>query len=234
MSESKTIISGCGISWSGQERKTWVRILKFIGADILDVGGPAVSNQWIINQSVLSLWNQPVVRRLIIQLTNLGKLDVEVDQARITELVQRDSLRNFVVDGIWPSSSSIEHDSKKLWKQWLFSPRLEIQDLRVKLLLLTEVCQARDIELILVQGYHLPWSEHDAADVMYMVENHHSPLYDQYQTSIRYQFHDHANHNTVPELGWQINLAKTMCQRFWPNLLPRMDRLSQAFDDKNT
>ena len=110
LSNKKFLVSGCGFSWSGQERKTWVNILRAVGVDLVDVGGPAVSNQWIINRAFQQLLaNQ--FDHVIIQLTSLGKLDVEINAER-QHLVNNDSLRNFVVDGIWPSSHSQEHPAK--------------------------------------------------------------------------------------------------------------------------
>lgn len=229
MSESRTIISGCGISWSGQERKTWVRLLKFVGADILDVGGPAVSNQWILNRAAEALMDNLNIARIIIQLTNIGKLDVEIFGDRLEELVHKDCLRNFVIDGIWPSSSSIEHASKALWRQWLFSPRLEIQDIQIKTRLLAEVCKHRDIELIVIQGYPIPWDDGGTNFMQGILDNPDHAWYEQYKTSDRYSYHDHAAFNSVPELGWQLEQAKKMSQRFWPEIMNRISRLETAF-----
>ena len=46
---SKILISGCGISFQG-ERPTWVKMLKLLGVDLVDVSGPAISNYLILNQ----------------------------------------------------------------------------------------------------------------------------------------------------------------------------------------
>jgi hypothetical protein len=234
MSRSKTLISGCGISWSGQDKKTWVKILKIAGAEIVDLGGPAVSNQWIINQIAAAVMDRTDVSRVILQLTSLGKLDVAVNDERLRELVCSDSVRNFTFQGIWPSSGSVEHESKRLWHRWLYSPRLEIQDLAVKLRLLDSYCKSVNIEMIVIQGYEIPWQEHGYHHIETLIDTATKSLYQQYLASERYQHHDHALKNTVPELGWQINLASSMCERFWPCLMHRMQRISRSFYENST
>ena len=106
-SDKKLLVSGCGITFSGQTSKTWVNILSVAGADIIDVGAPAVSNQWIINRAFLQLEADPEIKKAIIQLTAIGKLDVEIDDERVKVLVEPDSIRDFTVDNVWPSSFSI-------------------------------------------------------------------------------------------------------------------------------
>ena len=49
---SKILISGCGISWSMQERPTWVKVLRLCNVDIDDQAGPAISNQMILNNMI--------------------------------------------------------------------------------------------------------------------------------------------------------------------------------------
>ena len=58
---SKILISGCGLTWSKQERPTWVNVLKLCGVDIDDQAGPAISNQLILNnmiESVIAITNK--------------------------------------------------------------------------------------------------------------------------------------------------------------------------------
>ena len=157
-SNKKILVSGCGISWSGQERPTWVKLFRLSSANIIDIGGPAVSNQWIINQTFLKLLEDPEIKTAIVQLTCIGKLDVEVDTDRINELVKPDSLRNFVYRGIWPSSASLDHPAKQLWYRWLYSPGLELEEVFCKLVLLKSWCQTNGVELTVVQGYKLDWT----------------------------------------------------------------------------
>jgi len=38
------------MSYSKQEKPSWVKVLKICGLNIVDVGGPAVSNEWIRKQ----------------------------------------------------------------------------------------------------------------------------------------------------------------------------------------
>lgn len=225
------MISGCGLSWSGQQRRTWVRVLRFVGANIEDLGGPAVSNQWILNKCCLGVLDQQDVMRVIVQLTTIGKLDVEISDAKRQHMVDSDSMRNFVLNGVWPSSMSQEHASKQLWHEWLHSPGLEIQDLRVKLRLLAEVCASRSIELVVLQGYAVPWQQYHGQDVLALMDDPDITLHEDYLSGERYQWHDHDQGNAVPELGWQLAMAHKMCMRFWPDLAPRVQNLCKAFHD---
>ena len=68
LSNKKVLVSGCGFSFGGQERKTWVNVLKSVGVNIVDVGGPAVSNQWILNQAFLKLLEDESINQVILQL----------------------------------------------------------------------------------------------------------------------------------------------------------------------
>ena len=142
LSNKKLLVSGCGFSWSGQKKITWPKLLYVTGTKITDVGGPAVSNQWVINRIVEELYKNSDYDIVILQLTSTGKLDVDINRPdQLSELVEKDSIRNFVYNNVWPSSHSKDHESKQLYYQWLESPRLEIQDLWCKLIMLNNYCK---------------------------------------------------------------------------------------------
>jgi len=228
LSNKKYLVSGCGLSFGGQERKTWVNIFRTSGADITDVGGPAVSNQWILNKLILALFENHY-DSVIIQLTSLGKLDVEVDPERVEQLVRPDTIRNFTHQGVWPSSASLEHPSKQLWNQWLFSPSLEIEELVCKLLLIDNYCQQHHIRLQVYQGYDIPWSDTNRSTVGHIV-NTDKNLYDAYPDSEYYQYHDHSN--TVPCLLYQFELAEQIAQECCPEILDRIKKTRQQYETK--
>ena len=221
LSNTKILVSGCGITYSKQEVKTCVNILQLAGCSMVDVGGPAVSNQWIVNKTFLGFQQHPDIKTAIIQLTGLSKLDVEVDQERINELVRPDPLRNFVIDsdfqikskeqigilGVWPSSVSDHHESKKQWRKWLFSPVLETEDLYCKLVLLDNYCQYHQIKLHVYQGYNIPWTAQQTFNLQNTIKNIDTCWYSEYFKSSHYQHHNHQNSNSVPCLGYQIELA---------------------------
>lgn len=217
----KFLISGCGMSWSKQEKKTWVNIFRAAGLRITDVGGPAVSNQWILNKAIIELYNSSY-DTAIIQLTSLGKLDVEVDSNRIAELVNTDSVRNFTHKGVWPSSASDDHVSKKLYYQWLFSPNLEIEDIVCKLLLLSILCKQKNIKLYVYQGYNILWSA-EQKKLLDDVITDSTSLYDEYLNSVHYQFHDDTN--TVPNMSYQFSLAKMIANTCCPEILERINKM---------
>ena len=217
----KFLISGCGISWSGQEKKTWVNIFRAAGLKITDVGGPAVSNQWILNKVIIELWDS-YYDTVIIQLTSLGKLDVEVDSKRTNELVNNDSIRNFTYKGVWPSSTSDDHDSKKLYYKWLFSPKLEIEDIVCKLLLLSILCKQKNTKLYVYQGYEILWSDAQQKLLDNIITDS-TILYDEYLNSKHYEFHDHMN--TVPGISYQFSLAKMIAYRCCPEIIERINKM---------
>jgi hypothetical protein len=225
-SDKKLLVSGCGITFSGQSARTWVNILSLAGADIVDVGGPAVSNQWIINRAFLQLEADPTIRQAVIQLTAIGKLDVEVDDERIKVLVEPDSIRDFTVDNVWPSSASEEHESKRLWKQWLSSPGLEQQDIICKLRLLKYWCDAHQVDLVVVQGYDLRWSQDQQSQLASVIDNIEYNIMDEYCNTDWYS----SKHSIdVPVIGFQFELASKLAQQIRPDLVDQVEKIRQSF-----
>lgn len=222
MSGKKVLISGCGITWSDQKRKTWGNILRLTGLKIIDVGGPAVSNQWILNRAISYVLDNPV-DYVVIQLSSLGKLDVEVNPVRELSLVKSDSLRNFTVDGIWPSSNSLEHPSKQMWFDFLYSPRLELQDLEVKLKLLKFYCDNKNIPLLVLKGYDIP-----VGSFKELIYNEQS-LYEQYVSDEFYVYHDSTEQNTVPCLEFQFQLAILIEQALTLGVSDRINKIQAQY-----
>ena len=73
---SKILTSGCGLSWSKQDRPTWVNVLKLCGVEIDDQAGPAISNQLILNNMIECVMKN-YYSQAICQLTGIKKLDIE-------------------------------------------------------------------------------------------------------------------------------------------------------------
>lgn len=226
MSQSRTklLVSGCGITYTGQPARTWATILKLAGVDVIDVSGPAVSNQWIVNRAFMKLQQDPEIKHAIIQLTALGKLDVEVDLVRELALVRSDSTRNFVVDGVWPSSTSIEHPAKSAWREMLFSPRLEQQDLEVKLTLLQEWCTQRDIQLLVVQGYDMHW--HNQDEMNSIIDNIEWNIMSDYQQTKWFRLDSEKD---VPVTEYQFELAIHLTQRILPSYTNKLQKIYQQY-----
>lgn len=232
-SNKKILISGCGFSYSGQERKTWVNILRSVGANIVDVGGPAVSNQWIINKTFTKLLEDPTVDIVILQLTSIGKLDVEINDERVEQLVEPDSLRNFTFQGIWPSSHSEEHLSKQLYTQLLYSPQLETEDLFCKIMLLTHWCITHNIKLIILQAYDIPWTNQHVEQLRDIILNLNDTLFSQYKCSPTYQYHDSTNSNAVPCIQYHCELADLISRLIAPDLLDRIHKIQSYYSTKS-
>ena len=225
----KILVSGCGFSYSGQERKTWVNVLKSVGANITDVGGPAVSNQWVLNKTINELMINPTYDSVVVQLTSMNKLDVEVDFAREAALVKSDLLRNFIFKGVWPSSHSTEHPAKAMYQSLLYSPGLDLEDVYCKLMLLSDWCGKRGIQLVVLQAYALPWTPIQLDHLVGTVLNLGEPLYTEYQESSHYRYHDHFNSNTVPCIQYHAELAGMIAGIVSRELTTRIDKIQKHF-----
>lgn len=221
-SKTKLLVSGCGLTFSSSEcGKTYANILKLTGLDVIDVSGPAVSNQWIINRAFLKLVEDTEIKRAVIQLTSLGKLDVYVDKQRIDELVTPDRLRNFVVDNVWPSSASLDHKSKQLWQQYLFSPELEQQDLVVKLLLLQNYCDTHGIELLVIQGYDLEWTAQQKELINGTINDVNYNIITDYGIPLK--------EKEVPAMDFQFKLANTVISTLAKDKLDQLLKIEQQY-----
>jgi hypothetical protein len=233
MSKQKILISGCGLSWSGQERKVWTNILKVAGADIIDVGGPAVSNQWILDRAFIALLNNCTITDAVIQLTSLGKLDVEINAVRELSLVKPDSIRNFTYQGVWPSSASQEHLSKKLWYEYLYSPKLEQQELFCKIMLIDNWCDTHNIKLTIMQGYSIPWSPEQLKELKDIVYNLDKSIYEEYEETEYFKKDNNTELNTVPGLGFQFYLANELGALLVPDLIDKINQIYNQFKKTN-
>ena len=201
---SNILISGCGISWSGQTKPTWVKVLKLCKLPIIDLGGPAVSNEYILNKLIKHLLQHQNVSHVICQLTSAGKLDVEVNALRLKDMVETDPFRNFVHDGVWPSSISELHPAKQSYYKWLYSKNIDIDNTLIKIFALHKICKERNIPCLFLQGYQIDWPENNVLnqvdiDLDFVIE-------DFYKESDFYNLHDHDN-NTVPCKEFQKHFA---------------------------
>jgi len=204
---SKLLISGCGITFSG-ERKTWSHIARAIGVKIIDVSGPAISNQTIINELVEGIIKHNPTH-VICQLTSTGKLDIGIErQEQIEELVTPDKIRNFIWNDIWPSSASAEHISKQHYYKWLYSERYEVITLANQLMMLENFCISRGILLKIVQGYNINWNLANILNLTCLDKTF--IIYEDYKNGEYYKYHDFSNRNTVPNILYQCVLTGIM------------------------
>ncbi len=205
---SKILTSGCGITFPG-EKPTWVSVLKLCGLNITDLSGPAISNTLILNQLITEIHNQRY-DYVICQLTDKKKLDVEINNEN-KKYMTNDPIRNFSYKGFWPSSLSEDSDIKKMYYQYLYSPKLDEDDTIIKLLLLQNICRSNRTELLIMQGYKMNWQndlvKNIKMDFDFVIE-------DDYKNSKWYEHHDFNNHNTVPNKFYQIDLARHINKNF--------------------
>jgi hypothetical protein len=240
----KILVNGCGYTFSKQSRKTWTNILSVAGANIIDISKPAISNQWIINKTFLELCNNTNIKSVIVQLTSLGKFDVEVDLERINNLVKPDPIRNFVISydnsicshdqlptaGIWPSSGSQDHESKKQYMKWLYSPGLETEDLFCKVIMLASYCQTKKIKLYVYQAYDIIWSESQKKQLTNIIQNINESFNHQYKKSLYYKDHDFSNANTVPNLKFQLEIASIIVKNLDATVQKKLEKIKNAYD----
>lgn len=230
MLKQKILISGCGLSWSGQTRKVWTNIFKIAGANIVDVGGPAVSNQWILDRAFIALLNDNSITDMVIQLTGLGKLDVTVDTMRELSLVEPDSIRNFTYQGVWPSSSSKDHISKQLWYEYLYSPKLETQEIFCKIMLIDHWCHTHNIKLTILQGYDINWSDEHQAQIKDKILNLDKTIWQDYAESKYFTEDSYDESNTVPGLGFQFYLANKLAKAIAPVLVDKINYINKQYE----
>ena len=208
---SNILISGCGISFSKQEKPSWVKILRLCGVPTIDVGGPAVSNEWILNNLINGIVKYDP-SHVICQLTGIGKLDIESNDERYNELVTTDSIRNFTYKNIWPSSASADHKVKQDYYKWIYSKSIDIDNTAVKLFALQEICSKHNIKLHIVQGYKIDWDQHQLIKLINFDKNF--TIEEYYHASSYYQFHDHSNDNTVPCKQFMKHFAQKINDEF--------------------
>ena len=186
-----------------------------------------MSNQWILDHAFITLLNDSSITDAVIQLTSLGKLDVEVDVMRELTLVKPDTIRNFTHQGVWPSSASQEHLSKKLWYEYLYSPGLEQQELFCKIILIDNWCTTHNIKLTIIQGYHIPWSEAQLIYLKDKIYNLNSNIWSDYEQSKYYVV---EQGNTVPELRFQFELALKLASIVSPDSIDKICHIQKQFE----
>ena len=196
----KVLISGCGVSYGKNEIPTWVKVLKICGVNIKDLTGPGITNSLILNLLIDEL-HKNNYSHVICQLTNQKKLDVELNDKN-KALMQQDSLRNYSFKNYWPSSTSIDHKSKQMYYDYLYSPTIEEKDLIIKLLYLQELCDKKSIKLFIFQGLKIKWKDplHKKIKIykdFIMLED--------YKNSVHYT---HNTKTVTPNKFYQIDFAK--------------------------
>tara|TARA_Y100000385_G_scaffold170058_1_gene176098 strand:+ start:184 stop:867 length:684 start_codon:yes stop_codon:yes gene_type:complete len=206
---SKILVSGCGISYGKGETPTWINVLQICGLDIKDLTGPGITNSLILNLLISEL-HKNTYSHVICQLTQLGKLDVELNDKN-RSLMENDSLRNYSFGNYWPSSFSTDHIAKKMFYDYLYSPGIEEQDLIIKILYLQELCRKKKIKLCIFQGTRIEWKDPLHKKLLLwkdfiMIEN-----YEKHET---YKFHDRPSPIITPNKFYQIYFAKKINQIF--------------------
>lgn len=196
---SNILISGCGITFQGKD-PTWAKVFRLAGANMKDVSGPAISNDLIVNNLIEELYKNNY-SHVVCQLTDWKKLDVEINEHN-QKLIESDTIRNFTHNGYWPSSTSIDHESKQMYYKYLYSPSIEEQNIIFKLLLLQKLCHESNTQLMIIQGYDLEWTNPLHTKLKLFTD---FIIYDDYLSSTHYNGHEYG---LVPSKHYMISLAK--------------------------
>lgn len=233
MSNKKLLVNGCGLTFGNERIKAWPKILSAVGVPVIDLSGPAVSNQWILDRTVEYLFTHDDINSVVVQLTNIDKLDVSVDPQRVEDLVGPDSLRNFVWKDIWPSSGSREHVSKDMYFKYLYSPELITKELANKCKLLDFWCQQHNITCKIYQGYPIPWTNRDLTVAGSLIQNPESSWSQEYVQSPFYVTHDFALSNRVPCIEYFFYRARKVAEDFGIPVLDKLDNLCNHYKNKH-
>ena len=207
--DSKILISGCGISYGKGETPTWINVLQICGLNIKDLTGPGITNSLILNLLIEEL-HKNTYSHVICQLTQLGKLDVELNDNN-RSLMENDTLRNYSFGDYWPSSFSRDHIAKKMYYDYLYSPSIEEQDLIIKILYLQELCQKKNIRLCIFQGSEIKW-KNPLHKKISLWENF--IMLEDYKSHSTYKLHDTSRQRITPNMYYQIYFAKKINRMF--------------------
>ena len=163
----------------------------------------------------------------VCQLTSTKKLDIELTNEQRKKVAEQDTIRNFTYKNYWPSSISAEHDSKKLYYEYLHSPSIEESDIIYKWLLLKKLCDEKNIKLHTVLGYSIGWG-----DQKYKLidTNHDYDIWNDYTQGEYWKLHDDSlgEKNTVPNKYFMIYLARKFNNDFLD--LPIEEKLEKFHD----
>ena len=95
--------------------------------------------------------------------------------------------------------------------------------------MLSEWCKTQNIPLVILQGYNIPWNDNQLI-YLEIINNLNSPLYNQYKQSTHYANHNHTNHNSVPCIGYHVDLAIDVAQLTDNHLLSRLQKLKEQLN----
>ena len=151
------------------------------------------------------------------QITNPGKLDVELTDER-KKVMEQDPLRNYSWNGIWPSSVSDHHISKKNYYKYLHSPISEEKDLLLKLMHIQDICKSKKIKLLIFKGLRYDFKD-PLANNIDMLEN--------FDMDTDYMESNHTHDSQVsitPIKAYQIEFAKKINEIFLKLDIPKLNK----------
>jgi hypothetical protein len=112
----------------------------------------------------------------------------------------------------------------------LFSPTLEKEDVYCKLLLLEHFCKEQNIKLCVYHGYYIDWNIDQYTGLQHLIKNIDDDFYSVYLKSLHYQNHDHYDQNSVPCMGYQLELAQTVSKELSTDLQQKLSKFKSSYD----
>jgi hypothetical protein len=96
-------------------------------------------------------------------------------------------------------------------------------------MLLNSYCQQHHIGLQVYQGYDIKWSDQQFLYLQKIIKNITSSWYSEYLISFYYQQHDKQNQNSVPCMGYQIELAEIVGKELSYNVEKKLKKFKLAY-----
>jgi hypothetical protein len=96
-------------------------------------------------------------------------------------------------------------------------------------MLLNSYCQQHHIELHVYQGYDITWTEQQLFSLKNIIKNITSSWYSEYLISSHYQQHNNQNQNSVPCIGYQIELAEIVGKELLYNVGKKLKKFKSAY-----
>jgi hypothetical protein len=84
----------------------------------------------------------------------------------------------------------------------------------------------RNIKLTIVQGYHIPWAESQLGYLKDKIYNLNSSIWHNYERSKYYVVEEG---NTVPDLGFQFDLALELAAIISPDRIDKICHIQKQF-----
>jgi hypothetical protein len=95
--------------------------------------------------------------------------------------------------------------------------------------MLANWCKTHGQRLTILQAYPIPWTDQQQAQLGIFNS---APLYQKYTKSEWYKFHDFENSNAVPNIHYQLDLAKILATHLQLPIIDRIEKIEYFYKNK--